>query len=76
MSQSETTIGPKEGTPGQWACVGLTVPWMETRAGMIKQVRDMYERQKAQAEAFLALSDNDLVVHVRRGDKIVREVTE
>jgi hypothetical protein len=61
MSDIYTYVGGGMGI-ASYACHGR-----KTRAEAIKEARSMYERQREEADEFLALSDEQFRVIVQRG---------
>jgi hypothetical protein len=82
MSERQTSIGPRpqgHRTASGNVIPGISVYGRETRPAMIERFRRHYQRQLEEAQAALALTDDQLIVKTyvgswaRKGEK---EVTE
>ena len=82
MSERQTSIGPRpeyRRTENGVTIVGLSVYGRETRAAMIERYRRHKQRELEEAQAALALTDEQLIVKTYIGAwarKNEQEVTE
>jgi hypothetical protein len=81
MSTRETSISPKPGhrTEGGQVIPGIAEHGRKTRAEMIELFRRRYRQQLEEAQAALALTDDDLIVRTyvgawaRKNEQVVTE---
>lgn len=82
MSERETSISPRREyrrTEAGWLIPGLAEPGRKTRAEMIASFRRHYRQQLEEAQAALALTEDQLIVKTYIGPwarKDEQEVTE
>jgi hypothetical protein len=81
MSERETSIRPRDREkidPGNLRGMAIAEYGRVSRVEMIQRYRDYHQRRKANAEAALALHDDELIVETYRGPyarKGLEEVT-
>lgn len=78
MSERMTHIGPRDRTtvPHPTLGMGMEAYGRHNRAEMIDRFRKMHQARLEQAQAMLALTDDDLIVTTYRGTYAQRGRTE